>query len=51
MPADLGTANATRRAAALTGALLRDPPARDEIEAVLLDYGEPQPPRLTDHDV
>jgi predicted RNA-binding Zn ribbon-like protein len=51
VPADLGTANAARRAAALTGALLRDPPERDEVEAVLLDYGEPEPLRLTDPDV
>ena len=51
VPADLGTANAARRAAALTGTLLRDPPERDEVEAVLLDYGEPEPVRLTDHEV
>jgi predicted RNA-binding Zn ribbon-like protein len=51
MPADLGTANAARRAAALTGALLRDPPERDEVEAVLLGYGEPEPPRLTDDEL
>ena len=51
MPADLGTANAARRAAALTGALLRDPPSRDELEAILVRYGEPEPPRLTDDDL
>jgi predicted RNA-binding Zn ribbon-like protein len=51
MPADLGTANAARRAAALTGALLRDPPSRDEVEAILLRYGEPEPPRLANDDL
>jgi predicted RNA-binding Zn ribbon-like protein len=51
VPADLSTANAARRAAALTGALLRDPPSRDEIEAVLLNYGEPEPLELTDDDL
>jgi predicted RNA-binding Zn ribbon-like protein len=51
VPADLGTANAARRAAALTGALLRDPPSRDEVEAILLRYGEPEPPGLTDDDL
>jgi predicted RNA-binding Zn ribbon-like protein len=51
VPADLSTANAARRAAAMTGALLRDPPSRDEVEAVLLRYGEPEPPRLTGDDL
>jgi predicted RNA-binding Zn ribbon-like protein len=51
VPADLGTANAARRAAALTGALLHDPPSRDEVEALFVDYGEPERPRLGDEDL
>jgi predicted RNA-binding Zn ribbon-like protein len=51
MPADLGTANAARRAADLLGALRADPPDRDAVEAVLLRYGEPEPPRLTEDDL
>jgi predicted RNA-binding Zn ribbon-like protein len=48
VPADLGTANAARRAADLLGALRADPPDRAEVEAVLIRYGEPEPPALTD---
>ena len=51
VPADLGTANAARRAAALTGALLREPPSRDEVCALLARYGEPEPVVLDDADV
>jgi predicted RNA-binding Zn ribbon-like protein len=51
MPAHLGTANAARRAADLLGALRRDPPARAEVEAVLIRYGEPEPVALTDDDL
>jgi CGNR zinc finger len=51
MPADLGTANAARRAADLLGALRADPPDRAEVEAVLRRYGEPEPLRLTDDDL
>jgi predicted RNA-binding Zn ribbon-like protein len=48
VPADLSTANAARRAAALTGALLREPPSTAEAEAILARYGEPEPVRLSD---
>ncbi|MEN3280122.1 MAG: hypothetical protein V7607_1262 [Solirubrobacteraceae bacterium] len=51
MPADLGTANAARRAADLLGALRADPPDRAEVEAVLVRYGEPEPLWLTDDDL
>jgi predicted RNA-binding Zn ribbon-like protein len=51
VPADLGIANAARRAADLAGALRADPPDRDEVEAILLRYGEPEPPRLTAEDL
>jgi predicted RNA-binding Zn ribbon-like protein len=51
MPADLGTANAARRAADLLGALRGDPPDRDEVEEVLHRYGEPTPLHLTDEDL
>jgi predicted RNA-binding Zn ribbon-like protein len=51
VPAHLGTANAARRAAALTGALLREQPSRAEVEAILVRYGEPEPVGLTDHDL
>jgi predicted RNA-binding Zn ribbon-like protein len=51
VPADLGTANAALRAAALLGALRADPPDREEVEQVLLRYGEPEPPNLTDEDL
>jgi predicted RNA-binding Zn ribbon-like protein len=51
MPADLGSANAAGRAAALTGALLRDPLSRDEVEAIFLGYGEPEPLRIADEDL
>jgi predicted RNA-binding Zn ribbon-like protein len=51
MPADLGTANAARRAADLLGALRAHPPDRAEVEAVLRRYGEPEPLRLTDDDL
>jgi predicted RNA-binding Zn ribbon-like protein len=51
VPADLGTANAARRAADLLGALRADPPDRAEVEAVLVRYGEPEPVRLADDDL
>jgi hypothetical protein len=51
VPADLGTANAARRAADLLGALRGDPVDRSEVEAVLLHYGEPEPIDLTADDL
>jgi predicted RNA-binding Zn ribbon-like protein len=51
MPVDLGIANAARRAADLTWALLREPFSRDRVVATLVDHGEPEPVTLSDSDL
>ena len=51
MPVDLGIANAARRAADLTWALLREPFSRDRVLATLVDHGEPEPVTLSDSDL
>jgi hypothetical protein len=51
MPVDLGTANAARRAADLTWALLREPFSRERVLATLAEHGEPEPIMLGDPEV
>jgi hypothetical protein len=44
-------ANAARRAADLAGALRSPTPSRDEVVAILVRYGEPEPVAIDDEDV
>ena len=51
MPVDLGTANAARRAADLTWALLREPFSPERVLTTLAEHGEPEPIMLGDTEV